>query len=137
MTDEEEERKDQLDGEGGFGDWGKRQFQAFIRGCEQFGRYAYDKIATEVSEKSAEEVAAYGKVFWKRYQELPGMPTYTTYLSSQILFFGAADWEKQIKKIDDAEDRRKNQNHSGDLLRQKIDAASHPLLNLAIPYASQ
>lgn len=46
-----------------------------------------------------------------------------------------SDWEKQIKKIDDAEDKRKNQNHAGVLLGRKIATASHPLQNLSIPYA--
>lgn len=45
------------------------------------------------------------------------------------------DWEKQIKKIDDAEDKRKNQSHAGVLLGRKIASASHPLQNLSIPYA--
>lgn len=72
MTDEEDQRKDELEQEGKFADWTKRHFQAFIRGCEAYGRHAYDKIATELPDKSLEEVIDYGKTFWTRYTEIEG-----------------------------------------------------------------
>lgn len=72
LTEEERARKAELESQGKFGHWGKREFQAFIRGCETYGRHAYDLIAQEVEQKTPEEVAAYGKVFWQRYKELEG-----------------------------------------------------------------
>lgn len=39
----------------------RRDFQAFVRAAEKFGRTELDKIASEVEGKTAEEVAAYSK----------------------------------------------------------------------------
>lgn len=73
LTAEEEKEKAQLAGEG-FSNWTKREFQAFIRGCELYGREEYDLIHyRELSTtKKLEEVEEYGKVFWERYRELDG-----------------------------------------------------------------
>jgi SWI/SNF-related matrix-associated actin-dependent regulator of chromatin subfamily A member 5 len=48
----------------GFSNWNRRDFQAFVRAAERFGRSEVDKIAGELEGKSREEVAEYSKVGW-------------------------------------------------------------------------
>lgn len=38
----------------------------------QFDREMYDTIASEIETKTAEEVATYSKVFWKKLKEISG-----------------------------------------------------------------
>jgi SWI/SNF-related matrix-associated actin-dependent regulator of chromatin subfamily A member 5 len=45
-------------------------FLQFVKGCEKFGRKDLANVATEVDTKTPDEVAAYSKVFWQRYEEL-------------------------------------------------------------------
>jgi SWI/SNF-related matrix-associated actin-dependent regulator of chromatin subfamily A member 5 len=40
----------------------RRDFQAFVRAAEKYGRTELDKIAGEVEGKSREEVVAYSQV---------------------------------------------------------------------------
>jgi len=42
----------------------------FVQGCEKFGRYNFEKIATHISTKTSTEVESYSKVFWLRKEEL-------------------------------------------------------------------
>ena len=44
--------------------------QAFVRGCERYGRKEVKDIAREVEGKSEDEVREYHRVFWERYKEL-------------------------------------------------------------------
>lgn len=52
--------------------WNKRDFQSFIRGCENVGRTDYEGIAHEIIGKTAEDVKAYSATFWARYKEIEG-----------------------------------------------------------------
>ncbi|KAH7825258.1 putative chromatin-remodeling complex ATPase chain Iswi [Monocercomonoides exilis] len=88
----------------GFGDWSKRHFSAFVRGCTRFGRNDIRSIYEEEflplyrskvgagkddddEEKiTFAEIVHYSKVFWKRYREL-------------------ADGEKIVKGIEKGEAR--------------------------------
>ena len=70
FTDEDEEKRDELL-EQGFRDWSKREFNSFIKGCENFGRNNFDKIAEEISTKTVEEVKEYSSVFWEKVEILP------------------------------------------------------------------
>lgn len=47
-----------------------RDFNAFVRACEKYGREQVESIAREVEGKSVEEVREYSQVFWQRYKEL-------------------------------------------------------------------
>jgi superfamily II DNA or RNA helicase len=69
LTRAEETKKAKLMAEG-FSDWSRRDFQAFVRGCEKHGRDALQAIAEEIESKTLEEVKKYSKVFWKRLDEL-------------------------------------------------------------------
>ena len=53
----------------------RRDFNAFVRACEKFGRAAVPAIAAEIEGKTESEVRQYSVVFWQRNKEL-------------------ADWEK-------------------------------------------
>lgn len=70
LTEEEVAEKQKLSGTG-FADWQKRDYQAFIRGAEKYGRDNFEYIALEVN-KPAEDVKRYAEVFWTRYQEIDG-----------------------------------------------------------------
>ena len=54
----------------GFGAWSWRDYLAFVRGAEKYGRADYTHIAEEVGTKSAAEVRAYAAAFWARCGEL-------------------------------------------------------------------
>lgn len=56
----------------GFSTWSRRDFNAFIRACEKYGRNDIKAIAFEMEGKSEEEVERYAKVFKQRYRELNG-----------------------------------------------------------------
>lgn len=71
LTEEEEKEKEELKGLG-FTDWAKREFQAFCRGIELYGRDAYELIQTEVPTKTVDEVREYASAFWERYTEIEG-----------------------------------------------------------------
>jgi superfamily II DNA or RNA helicase len=107
----QETRKVKLMSEG-FSDWTRRDFHAFLRGCEKFGRGALAAISDEVESKSPAEVRKYARVFWKRVGEL-------------------ADCDRIVAAIEKGETR---------LIRsvtvQKLLDAKVSLPDLSIPYPS-
>ncbi|CAG8488926.1 7889_t:CDS:10 [Diversispora eburnea] len=70
LTEKEESEKEALM-ENIFEDWSKRDFNNFVNASAKYGRNALEEIASEIEGKTFEEVKAYTKVFWQRYQELP------------------------------------------------------------------
>ncbi|KAK4050885.1 chromatin remodeling complex Adenosinetriphosphatase [Microbotryomycetes sp. JL201] len=119
LTAEEEAEKTELLQES-FPNWTKREYQAFIRGCENWGRDNYEDIhARELLTKTVDEIKAYARVFWERYKELE-------------------DWERQIRKIEEGEASRKRNHTLTRLVRQKVaSAGAHPLQDLKIVYSNQ
>ncbi|KAK4047198.1 chromatin remodeling complex Adenosinetriphosphatase [Microbotryomycetes sp. JL221] len=119
LTAEEEVEKTELLNES-FPNWTKREYQAFIRGCENWGRDNYEDIhQRELMTKTVDEIKAYANVFWDRYKEIE-------------------DWERQIKKIEEGEAARQRNNTLTKLVRQKIaSAGAHPLHDLKILYSNQ
>ena len=113
LTRAEETKKAKLMAEG-FSDWSRRDFQAFVRGCEKHGRDALQAIAEEVESKTLEEVKKYSKVFWKRIDEL-------------------VDGEKILNSIEKGEYRLIRNVTVQKLLDSKISAAGNG--ELIIPYA--
>lgn len=82
-AEEEEERNNLL--QEGFGNWSRRDFSAFCRGCEKYGRNSLAQIAADMEGKTEEDVKEYATVFWKRGpKEL-------------------SDWDKVIKNIEKGE----------------------------------
>ena len=84
LSPEEEEERNNLLQEG-FGNWSKRDFSAFTRGCEKYGRGNIAQIAAEIEGKSEDDVKEYASVFWKRAPK------------------EMSDWEKIIKNIEKGE----------------------------------
>lgn len=114
LTEEEQAEKEQLQTEG-FGDWNKRDFQQFINGSARYGRKNYHDIALEVDSKEPEEIAAYAKVFWKRYKEI-------------------ANWEKHIQSIEEGEERQQKVIRQQQMLRQKMKMYRVPLQQMKLNY---
>lgn len=117
LTEEENARKEELQEEG-FQDWNKRDFQAFIRGCERYGRDDYAAISEEMGGvKTPEQVEAYAKAFWERLLEL-------------------SDAEKLIQRIEEGEKRREKVSKTESLLKRKIGAYRLPQQQLKINYGT-
>lgn len=70
FTDEDAEKREELLDQG-FSEWSKREFNLFIKGCENFGRLNFEEIAEEIESKTVDEVKTYAKVFWERVESLP------------------------------------------------------------------
>ena len=69
LTDaERDEYEQKLNG--GFKDWNRRDFQAFCRAAEKYGRADAEGMASEIEGKTLEEVKEYNAVFWQRYTEI-------------------------------------------------------------------
>ncbi|GAA5994552.1 DNA translocase [Rhodotorula paludigena] len=117
LTEEEEKEKEELKGLG-FTDWAKREFQAFCRGIELYGRDAYELIQTEVPTKTVDEVREYASAFWERYTEIE-------------------DHERIISKIEAAEAKRSKEDRLASLIRRKVAEVDYPLQQLKIVYANQ
>ncbi|EFJ50690.1 hypothetical protein VOLCADRAFT_80059 [Volvox carteri f. nagariensis] len=116
LTEEEQAEREQLL-EDGFKDWTKRDFNAFVRACEKYGRENIPQIAAEVDGKTDEEVHAYAKVFWKRYREL-------------------SDWEKVIKNIERGEQKIQRQQDIMNAVAAKLERYKNPWQELKIQYGA-
>ena len=77
LTPQEEAEKQSLLDKG-FRDWSKRDFWAYMRGCENFGRDNYEAIAEYCGDRTPSEIKKYAAVFWKRYKEIPGIQSKIT-----------------------------------------------------------
>ncbi|WVQ83568.1 hypothetical protein IAT38_005709 [Cryptococcus sp. DSM 104549] len=114
LTEEEVAEKEELAGEG-FHDWQRRHFQGFIKGLEKYGRNNLDKVASEIADRTEEDVKEYAKVFFERYKELK-------------------DWEKYMERIRVGEEKIKEQQDRIDALHRKVKDAKFPLQELKIVY---
>ncbi|GBG00203.1 chromatin-remodeling complex ATPase chain, partial [Raphidocelis subcapitata] len=114
LTEEEVAEKERLLTEG-FSSWNRRDFGAFVRACEKYGRDRLDQIAGELDTKSLDEVKAYAAAFWARYQELN-------------------DWEKVIKNIERGEQKIQRQADIMAALRAKIERYRNPWQDLKVAY---
>ena len=83
LTDTECNEKDELLRQG-FSNWTRKDFNAFVRGCELWGRHDLQSVTSEVEGKSEKDVAKYASVFFERYREIK-------------------DWEKVMKRIEQGE----------------------------------
>ena len=53
----------------GFNDWSRKDFNAFIKANEKYGRNNIEAIAKDVEGKTLEQVRTYAAVFWLRGPE--------------------------------------------------------------------
>ncbi|XP_009606862.1 ISWI chromatin-remodeling complex ATPase CHR11 isoform X1 [Nicotiana tomentosiformis] len=114
LTAEEQEEKEKLLEEG-FSTWSRRDFNAFIRACEKYGRNDIKSIAAEMEGKTEEEVERYAKVFKERYKELN-------------------DYDRIIKNIERGEARISRKDEIMKAIGKKLDRYKNPWLELKIQY---
>ena len=114
LTEEEKAEKERLI-EKGFPEWNKRDFQQFLNGSAKYGRTNYDGIAEEVDGKTAEEIAEYAKVFWKKYKTLD-------------------NWQKHLNVIEEGELRVRQSEQKKELLKKKVGMYRMPLQQMVIKY---
>lgn len=116
LTEDEVMEKERLL-ESGFSNWSRRDYNAFVRACEKYGRSAISSIAQEIEGKSEDEVASYSKVFWKRYKELN-------------------DWEKHINNIERGEKKIQRQADIMNAIAMKLDKYKNPWQELKVAYGA-
>ncbi|CAA7061895.1 unnamed protein product [Microthlaspi erraticum] len=114
LTAEEVEEKEQLLEEG-FPTWGKRDFNAFIRACEKYGRDDIKSISSEMEGKTEEEVERYAQVFKERFMEL-------------------GEYDRIIKNIEKGEARISRKDEIMKAIGKKLDRYRNPWLELKIQY---
>ncbi|KAJ3001472.1 hypothetical protein HKX48_002851, partial [Thoreauomyces humboldtii] len=115
LTEVELEEKEKLLSKG-FGDWVKRDFVAFCKALEKYGRNDLDGVARDMEGKTPAEVKQYAAVFWKRHKEL-------------------ADYEKIIANIEKGESRLRKTQEIQDALTAKVKQHRAPLQQLRLQYS--
>ncbi|CAD7696105.1 unnamed protein product [Ostreobium quekettii] len=116
LTEEEVAEKDLLL-ESGFSNWNRRDFNAFCRGCEKYGREDIVNLTKEIDGKTEEEVVAYKTVFWQRYESLN-------------------DWERIVKNIERGEQKIQRQHDIMKAINAKLERYKNPWLELKIQYGA-
>eukprot|EP01107_Rhizomastix_libera_P007984 TRINITY_DN23029_c0_g1_i1.p1 TRINITY_DN23029_c0_g1~~TRINITY_DN23029_c0_g1_i1.p1 ORF type:complete len:379 (-),score=121.63 TRINITY_DN23029_c0_g1_i1:2-1138(-) len=113
LTEAEIEEKEKLLTQG-FADWKRRDFQAFVRACERYGRKSYSDIAAEVA-KTKEEVKKYSQVFWANVDSL-------------------TDGPRIVKNIEKGEQRLQRFDQMTKVLEKKMKGFDDPLRQCSITY---
>jgi len=103
--------------EQGFSSWSRRDFNAFVKGCEKYGRDNMEKIAGEIESKSLNEVRQYSTIFWEKYKDLN-------------------DWERIIKNIEKGEGKIKRKEDIVKALDAKVSRYQNPFKQLKIMYGT-
>lgn len=117
------DKKDQLKKEAllkdGFTNWNRREFHAFIRGCEKYGRRNIAAICTEIglATKSPAEVKTYSEAFWK------------------LGPYRIDNWLKYFKQITDGEKRIEKHKDMEVAVDLKCKRYKDPWKNLVIIHA--
>ena len=111
MTDEEREELDRLLDTGL--DWSRKEYLAYLRGCELYGKEAYKLISDVIATKTEDEVIEYAKIFWSRLDEL-------------------TDKEKILKNIEKRESTAERHRLAQVLLDSKFELYRNPWRELQI-----
>lgn len=114
LTEQEQEEKAALI-EKGFPEWNRRDFQQFLNGSAKYGRDNYEGISEEVDGKNAQEIAAYAKIFWKKYKSIE-------------------NYQKYVGIIEEGEARTRKLEENRRLLKKKMAMYRVPLQHLKINY---
>ncbi|KAF2812362.1 uncharacterized protein BDZ99DRAFT_265269 [Mytilinidion resinicola] len=114
LTEQEKEEKVKLIAQG-FPEWNKRDFQQFLNGSAKYGRHNYEGINEEVDGKNTEEIKAYAKVFWKKYQQIES-------------------WQKYVGIVEAGEAATRRLEDNRKLLKKKLGMYRVPLQQLRIQY---
>ena len=116
LTDaERDEYEQKLNG--GFKDWNRRDFQAFCRAAEKYGRADAEGMASEIEGKTLEEVKEYNAVFWQRYTEI-------------------ADYKRILGNIERGEAKLQRQNEMLKNVKRKLEMYKNPWRDLKLVYGS-
>ncbi|TBU58147.1 SNF2 family DNA-dependent ATPase [Dichomitus squalens] len=115
IDNEQLQEKEQLIAQG-FEDWSRRDFQQFVRALETYGwTDDYELLASEIQDKTAEDVARYYPVFKKKWKELSEYP--------------------RIKaRIEEGEAKRNKRSNLEALLAKKIASVKYPMQELELNY---
>lgn len=117
LTEEEQLEKNELLTQG-LANWSKRDFTAFVRANEKYGRHDIENIANEMMDtKSRDEVEYYAKIFWERFDELQ-------------------DHEKILAQIEKGEARIQRRQSVKRALDAKIAKYKAPFHQLRIAYGT-
>ncbi|CAK0743308.1 hypothetical protein CVIRNUC_001460 [Coccomyxa viridis] len=116
LSEEEIAEKERLMTEG-YSNWNRRDFNAFVRACEKYGRDSLGEITREVEGKAEEEVREYSRTFWERGTEL-------------------ADWERVSKNIERGEQRIKRQQDIMNAIAAKLERYKNPWQELKLQYGA-
>ncbi|KAH7654970.1 Calcium/calmodulin-dependent protein kinase protein [Dioscorea alata] len=114
LTVEEQKEKEQLLQEG-FPTWTRRDFNAFVRACEQYGRNDIKNICSEMEGRTEQEIERYAKVFKERYKELN-------------------DYDRIIKTIEKGEARIARRDEIMQAIGRKMARYQDPWSELKIQY---
>ena len=114
VTDEEKVEMETLLSQG-FTEWSRRDFQAFCRLSEKYGRDAIESVASEMEGKTLKEVKDYAAVFWQRYAEI-------------------ADHQRIISNIEKGEQKIQRQHDMLKAVREKIAMYKNPWRELKLSY---
>jgi len=114
LSSEELEERERLLSEG-YSNWSKKDFQAFLKACERYGRKNVLEIAKEVEGKELEEVQRYSATFWANVPSL-------------------TDQERIIKKIEQGESKIARRDEIQRAVQKKFQKYSNPWMEMKIAY---
>jgi len=115
LTEDEIQEKEELIAQG-FEDWSRRDFQQFVRALESYGwTEDFDLLASEIQDKTTQDVAAYYPVFRKKWKELSEHP-------------------RIAARIAEGEAKRNKRSNLEALLAKKIGAFRYPMQELELNY---
>ncbi|XP_006454979.1 SNF2 family DNA-dependent ATPase [Agaricus bisporus var. bisporus H97] len=115
LTEEEVALKDEY-AQKGFSDWSRRDFQQFIRALESHGwDQPMDIYAAEIQDKTPEDMAAYYKVFIKKWKTLP-------------------EYERIAQRVSEGAAKRNKRDTLEYLLGKKINSVQYPMQELELNY---
>lgn len=97
----------------GFKDWSRRDYSAFLKGVEKYGKDVANKM--EIEGKTREEIKRYSNVFWSNLTSL-------------------SDYEKIEAYLEAHSIKRKRDAHLQNLLDRKLSAHRRGRTPLHIPY---
>lgn len=102
-----------------------RQYSSLCRDA------SYELLAQEIQNKTADDVKAYAKVFWKRWHELEGQSEFS---GLTVDSHNRADFVRIEQRIQEGEARREKQDNLEALLDEKIKSVDFPMQELELNY---
>ncbi|KAI0304101.1 SNF2 family N-terminal domain-containing protein [Russula brevipes] len=115
LTEEELQEKEELISQG-FEDWSRRDFQQFVRALESYGwTEDFELLASEIQDKTPQDVAVYYPVFRKKWKELSEHP-------------------RIAARIAEGEAKRNKRSNLEALLARKIGSFRYPMQELELNY---